>query len=513
MVGSSSASVLGTTQLEQLCESTCRNDLASLQKSIGKACTEKIDVMVPTDGIAYPDLHADFFRATGKYCDVVVAGWASQENFTEAQTCSPCELGLQKIQLASSFGYGETFASAFADTTKSCNAASYAYATPTSYALNTTTAPSSPSCTGSSYIIQENDTTYQLEMTDTCDSLVESWNITFAQLLAWNPMINPPCSNLAAWRGWYLCASPPSGTLQAGQGNVATTAAPVPTDAQPQSNKYCGNWYYFSIALADFYFLNKQVDQKCSNLWANTSYCVRAVGDIATYPGYPVETASTTFTKPPKSTEYNPIPVETPSLHPTASGTIEGCVAYENAMDSTSGLANISEANSCQNWAFAVDATVTDLIEWNPSLSWESCVFQIGKSYCIRRWENAPALNTTCSQIPELLNITISELTNLNPWIGKDCDTGLWSAMSKDGYTQLCVLSASGTTPKPPAETQPGAPANCNKWHVVVSGDGCWAIANEYGITLDEFYTLNPAVGSDCQSLWLGYAVCVGVGT
>lgn len=111
----------------------------------------------------------------------------------------------------------------------------------------------------------------------------------------------------------------------------------------------------------------------------------------------------------------------------------------------------------------------------------------------------------------KIVNVTISELTSLNPWIGEDCDTGLWSAMSSDGYTQLCLLLSTVTSPDPPAQTQPGVPANCNKWHVVEDGDGCWAIANKYGIALDDFYTLNPGVGSDCLSLWRGYAVCVGI--
>jgi hypothetical protein len=53
--------------------------------------------------------------------------------------------------------------------------------------------------------------------------------------------------------------------------------------------------------------------------------------------------------------------------------------------------------------------------------------------------------------------------------------------------------------------------AGCVKWHVVASDDGCWAIANQYAISLDDFYKWNPGVGSNCESLWLGYAVCVGI--
>lgn len=191
-----------------------------------------------------------FFRASRKYCDLVVADWINQPNYTSSQTCSQCELGVLQIQLASPFGFSDTLAEAFADTTKSCSAANYAFATPTSYALNATMFPNPSACTGSAYTIKQDDScvtisaangmstyqlitknnlnlgcdnlpavgqslclptgstcrTYQLDLYDTCKTLMMSWNATLAQVLAWNPMINSACSNLASWRGWYLCS-------------------------------------------------------------------------------------------------------------------------------------------------------------------------------------------------------------------------------------------------------------------------------------------------------------------
>lgn len=48
--------ILGSTQLGELCDTTCRTDLTSLKKSISAACTEPNDVMVPDNNIAYPGL-------------------------------------------------------------------------------------------------------------------------------------------------------------------------------------------------------------------------------------------------------------------------------------------------------------------------------------------------------------------------------------------------------------------------------------------------------------------------
>ncbi|KAG2025158.1 hypothetical protein GB937_002919 [Aspergillus fischeri] len=393
-------------------------------------------------------------------------------------------------------------------------------------------------------------TTHQLDMPDTCDSLTASLNITFAQLLAWNPIFNSGCSNLATWRGWFLCASAP------------TTAAPVPNNAQGQSNTKCAEWYLvssvapfstksaafsyqsiikvqsgdycssisvkFGISLNDFYFLNPQVDVNCSNLWLNTSYCVQAVGNIATYSGYPVTTPSYTFTKLPSTTAFTPVPIATPPLNPKAPGTWANCTFYENAFNTK--IDNYESLNSCHSWSINSGSTVEQLIHWNPSLDPKNCVLDPAYSYCLISGEPQACFN--CSMFPSLFNVTVPEVTSMNPWLGTDCDKNLWSVLSSDGYLQLCVQqgqpnTTSSTVPSttatatatattsstvaPPAPTQPGAAANCSKWHTVVSGDGCQAIATQYGISLANFYLWNPGVGSDCSTLWLGYAVCVGV--
>ncbi|UNI22107.1 hypothetical protein JDV02_008028 [Purpureocillium takamizusanense] len=627
-----SVEILPSEQLTILCESSCRRDLGNLRTSILGACTASSDVMVPNK-FAYPATFlVDRFlyaaslsclkdKVSGKYCDAVVADWVNQPNYTNSQTCSQCELGVQQIQLGSPFGFSDTLAQAFADTTKSCSAANYGFATPTSYALNATTLPSPPACIGSAYTIKENDTcvtisgandistyqvittnklnlgcdnlpgvgrsiclptgsrcrTYQLGLYETCETLMMSWNVTLAQVQAWNPMINSACSNLASWRGWYLCSSSPSGIATVGSGNTVTTIAPVPTNAQDQSNTRCGQWYYveagdncaaislkFSLALSDFYFLNPQVDSTCRNLRANTSYCVKPVGNIETYSRYPTSTAATTFTRPVTTSDFVPSPVQTATLRPKASGTTSDCYMYENAFDSTSKLKNLVMANSCSNWANFVNVTVEQLVEWNPSLSASNCVLQAGKSYCVQKWRTPPHValpydycvhvnrtripalsvqpsecscytifrvqdkaNFNCSMVPNLFNITVAELTRLNPWIGSECDTGIWSQLTPDGYEQVCVLKSSArptgwpissttttsmtaTETTPPAPTQPGASKDCKKWHKIMSGDDCWSVAKAAGISLDAFYRLNPGVGSDCRTLWLGYAVCIG---
>ncbi|KAL1835661.1 hypothetical protein VTJ49DRAFT_6258 [Mycothermus thermophilus] len=53
---------------------------------------------------------------------------------------------------------------------------------------------------------------------------------------------------------------------------------------------------------------------------------------------------------------------------------------------------------------------------------------------------------------------------------------------------------------------------SCKTFYQVVRGDTCQKIVDKHGtFTLDNFYSWNPAVGSDCSGLQAGVFVCVGV--
>lgn len=142
-----------------------------------------------------------------------------------------------------------------------------------------------------------------------------------------------------------------------------------------------------SLITQDFYFLNQGLDETCSSLQLGTAYCVRAVGDITTYPGYVVEGPSTSFTRPPTSTISVTIPTET--LHPHAPGTLDSCTTYVNAVDTLA----MEEAfgtrpwfadfNKCTSFAGKYEVSIAKLREWNPSLSEEECVFGQDYSYCV----------------------------------------------------------------------------------------------------------------------------------
>lgn len=138
---------------------------------------------------------------------------------------------------------------------------------------------------------------YTVATNDTCESVSIAQNATISQLKAWNPSINAGCYNIDRMIGDQICVgapgrpyeAPPSTTLAP---SVPVTAAPIPTDVAVGTNTRCGRYYKaelgdycnlltirFGISLADFVFLNPAINENCTNLYAEESYCIQAVGD------------------------------------------------------------------------------------------------------------------------------------------------------------------------------------------------------------------------------------------
>lgn len=52
---------------------------------------------------------------------------------------------------------------------------------------------------------------------------------------------------------------------------------------------------------------------------------------------------------------------------------------------------------------------------------------------------------------------------------------------------------------------------SCNRFRKVTLNDQCGSIVAEAGISLADFYSWNPAVGSQCSALWADNYVCTGI--
>ncbi|KAI0424844.1 hypothetical protein F5Y09DRAFT_353023 [Xylaria sp. FL1042] len=401
---------------------------------------------------------------------------------------------------------------------------------------------------------------YTVQMNDTCKSIAKATNITEALLISWNPSISKGCSNIGRLVGQEVCVSVPGTPYKDPESTVlapttALTAAPVPMDVAPGVNKKCGRYYqvqpdeycnlivlHFGISLQDFQFLNPDINENCTNLFAHESYCILPVGDINTYPGR----AGATTALPTTTLPFTPIlsldtavttaPIVTSTALPLAEDTHISTTSYKNACEFAAAV-----------WGISVD----DLAQWNPDLGNVTngeCDMMSDVRYCGKLlYADPPAAQTgpdyefdvrggaikDCTQYADVYDgwgcddilisyeLTVAQFYAYNPEVGKDCGN-LWPSYAycirgpdytPDSPSSTTTVSPSTTTSSgPPGPTHSGQPANCNKWHIIMENDTCPSLEKEYGITAEQFFAWNPAVSKDCiTNFWLGSAYCVGV--
>ncbi|RMZ82760.1 hypothetical protein DV738_g1688, partial [Chaetothyriales sp. CBS 135597] len=442
---------------------------------------------------------------------------------------------------------------------------------------------------GTELCITNKCTTVTVGVNETCSAIARAANITESQFHAWNPVINYACTNLDTMNGTEVCVDAPGRkfvppTDTSGLPLITpTTAAPMPTDAAEGSgDRPCGRWYTvqmgdycnlltvkFGITLDEFLFLNTGVNKNCTNLFAEESYCVQAVGDINTYsgrPGYMSITLdpSATFTGVP----FTALPDATASPYsrlytpmPLATGTRDDCVHYFDGTDYQLNLTGTAFLSPC-GLAMAVYGVDSEsFAAWNPGLGdvlSSSCAFLSGFRYC-GSWYletsdvTSEAITTTattttsaeatsptppgptmsgspadcnqwavveegvtCTDMATNAGITLEQFLAWNPAVSSDCLTNYWLGeaycVGVASSTPTTTTSVESTSPTPPGPTMSGSPADCNQWAVVEEGVTCTDMATNAGITLEQFLAWNPAVSSDClTNYWLGEAYCVGI--
>lgn len=119
-------------------------------------------------------------------------------------------------------------------------------------------------------------------------------------------------------------------------------------------------------------------------------------------------------------------------------------------------------------------------------------------------------------------DLSVERLTELNSWLGSDCDTSLYANLTESDSRYVCIrskstapassttsgippsstatstdantastTSASQTTPTAP--TQTGIAADCTRYYTVEEGDSCARLESEFSITFDQLHEWNPS--------------------
>lgn len=126
------------------------------------------------------------------------------------------------------------------------------------------------------------------------------------------------------------------------------------------------------------------------------------------------------------------------------------------------------------------------------------------------------ASEDSCFDIAASNHIALNDFYAWNTAVKTAC-TGLFAGYYVCVGTQGSTPSRSSTPPErssaiaTPAPYQSGMTTGCRGFHLVVSGDTCSKIAATAGISLTNFYSWNPAVGTGCTALWTSYYVCIAI--
>ncbi len=214
----------------------------------------------------------------------------------------------------------------------------------------------------------------------------------------------------------------------------------------------------FGITLDQFYAWNPAVGSDCTSLWLSTYVCVGTLGQAT------VTTKTTASSTTASSTTTTGNGISTPT--PTQTGMVSNCNSFYYVVS----------GDSCPSIASQYGISLAQFYAWNPAVG----------SDCTSLW-----VNTYCC-------VGI---------VGQTASTSTSSTSSTSSTTSTTTGNGVST----PTPTQTGMVSNCDSFHYVASGDSCPSIASQYGISLAQFYAWNPAVGSDCTSLWLNTYCCVGV--
>jgi hypothetical protein len=124
-----------------------------------------------------------------------------------------------------------------------------------------------------------------------------------------------------------------------------------------------------------------------------------------------------------------------------------------------------------------------------------------------------------CGTIEIKYGVTLQQFIVFNTYIDTACNNLFLNysycvsgiPISSSSSTTTSVATTTSSAVATPTPTQSGMASRCTVFYEAQPNDGCYDIAQEYGITLDDFYAWNPAVGNDCSGLWPDYYYCVGM--
>ncbi|KAL3477066.1 hypothetical protein BJX99DRAFT_257753 [Aspergillus californicus] len=447
--------------------------------------------------------------------------------------------------LESEYGRSRFSDEGFASQLSSCGvpATSYLYTTPTSTGA-ATTSTGSPSalptstgrvCSGDSYTVAE---------TDTCKSIAAANSIPLGTFLADNS-IDQNCTTLRT--GSEVCLSP-------------ACSLHTVTDGDTCKSIIAGKGYYMN----QFLSWNPTIHRNCDNLppMVGQGVCISPPGSTEWDVVTTNRTSTMTFTLFPGDWETGPAPTpittevsypsiptdfitvtSTVTVNQTEQGILDDYMKYcpIGNSDYDNGFQWIDLSEDCQE--ILEPYCTPDIYAPSPSSTHfpDSCTPARASATATSGTPTptptssipSPTMPGTaancnkfhlvvdgdgCADLAAAYDMSLDDFYTWNPGVGEDCRTlkteyyvCVGVSSSSSASTSISPPTTTTSSDSAPSPTLDGTTSDCNKYHLIEEGDGCYDLAAEYGISLDNFYTWNPGVGNDCSTLKAEYYVCVGV--
>lgn len=320
---------------------------------------------------------------------------------------------------------------------------------------------------------------------------------------------------------------------------------PPPTTADPNTLPECSWWHVagagdtcedlsdtWGITVATLTIWNPSLASGCNFVLGN-SYCIEKNYGVPD----PEPTPSTTSAAP----------------TPTGNGVATPTPVSDGMTKSCSKFHSVAKGDGCASILLQYGISFDQLFSWNPAVGSNCEMLQLGVNYCVALIGGTPSTSTPptvttpangvltptpipsdtvkncnkfhfvgsgdgCASITTKYGISFAQFYAWNPAVGSNCELLQLSV-------NYCVglIGGSPVTTAPPTTTTPAngiatptpiqdkMTKSCNKFHLVVQGDGCSAIGTKYSVSFAQLLSWNPAIGSNCETLQLNNYVCVGI--
>ncbi|KAK1756635.1 carbohydrate-binding module family 50 protein [Echria macrotheca] len=301
---------------------------------------------------------------------------------------------------------------------------------------------------------------------DTCNTIGAQNDVSFAQMVSWNPEVGQLCGNMGTIisKSMIICLSNPGGSwTDPNSSQMTTTSTSKPS------------WIYTAS--------------------------LTPMTDIGT-----VEPSQTSL-----PSDYFPGGWIAPPLE---NGTRSGCMTYITPPVLVD-AATSKFSYECSAVAKAYGVSLSDFLDWNPGINQTGgfnypCELLGNKQYCVLPTIVTPSDTTancsvfaaaepswTCQSYGAIYNITEAAIIAWNPSVGKEC---------KDfrlGTTYCAAVDHF---------TSPDTISTCSFWATAGSSTPqvCSDIEAKYKLDHRRFVAWNPSILNDCSGAVRGYDYCVG---